>query len=369
MLEHWLSPLSDRLVNDCHALGEHTVFKHLIGYVDEMPPLPPDSVAIVGVGKGADHVRTELYQMAWHFGDMPFADIGDVRISNDDSLSQVLSELVDGGVLPLIIGGEDLRPLPQFLTHKGLGRLTNIVVVSERIPHSAANSHSKRGLSPIINQYAHHIFNLGFVAFQSHYCDPVLLGWLEERRYDSMRLGELKARPEEVEPIIRDADMLLFSLDALKQSEAPAVAEPSPSGLFSEEACRICRYAGMSDKLGSFNLFGYRPEKDGEGHTARLVAQMLWYFMDGFANRKGDYPKTVEGMTEYVVGMKGGGYPITFWKSNRSGRWWLQIPAKKGSDRKGMERHELVPCSYRDYQLASSEEIPDRLLQALRRNG
>src|SRR3546814_12147787 len=53
-----------------------------------------------------------------------------------------------------------------------------------------------------------------------------------------------------------------------------------------------------------------------------------------------------------------GGHEVVFYKSNRSGRWWMQIPYPEQHSRN--DRFHLVPCSYRDYQQASSGEMPDR---------
>ena len=54
--------------------------------------------------------------------------------------------------------------------------------------------------------------------------------------------------------------------------------------------------------------------------------------------------------------------PVVFVKSNQSGRWWMKMPAM--NEQPGAE---FIPCSYRDYHTASKDEIPDRLLQAIKR--
>lgn len=85
-----------------------------------------------------------------------------------------------------------------------------------------------------------------------------------------------------------------------------------PSGFILEEACQICRYAGMSDKLKAFGVFGFRSSMDRKTQTAQAVAQMIWYFLDGFHHRKGDFPASVEGLVEYVVDLKQLDYQLTF---------------------------------------------------------
>ena len=58
------------------------------------------------------------------------------------------------------------------------------------------------------------------------------------------------------------------------------------------------------------------------------VAQWIWYFTEGYYQRLGDFPISNKGLTEYVVDWKGEMEKLTFWKSPRSGRWWLQVPVK-----------------------------------------
>ena len=69
-------------------------------------------------------------------------------------------------------------------------------------------------------------------------------------------------------------------------------------------------------------------------------------------------------MKEYVVPIRDHA-PVTFWRSPRSDRWWLQYPAGEFA---GEERHRLLPCSAGDYrQAAERGEMPERLLRGFRR--
>ena len=121
----------------------------------------------------------------------------------------------------------------------------------------------------------------------------------------------------------------------------------------------------MSDKLRSFSVTGVDAEKKRKlPATAQALAQMVWYFTEGYYQRKNDYPATNKGLTEYVVDLKGRDGRLVFWKSNKSGRWWLQVPVKTG---RKYQRHRLIPCSYKDYSLATQDEVPDRLLNAFKR--
>jgi hypothetical protein len=49
---------------------------------------------------------------------------------------------------------------------------------------------------------------------------------------------------------------------------------------------------------------------------------------------------------------------LIFYKSNKSQRWWMEVPhPKKGHSR--YDRHHLIPCNQEDYTFALKNEIPD----------
>ena len=124
------------------------------------------------------------------------------------------------------------------------------------------------------------------------------------------------------------------------------------------------RYAGMSDKLCGIGFFGYDLQSGDQDQTAAVLAQLIWYFIEGVDNRKGDFPVSKKNLIEYIVQTREWNVPLVFWKSNKSGRWWMQIPEQK---RKLGKRHFLVPCSYENYVSCTNDEIPDRLIRILRR--
>ena len=240
-----------------------------------------------------------------------------------------------------------------------------MVAIDELIRLSVpAEDKSPDLFNEIVFQEKSKLFHLGIIGCQTHFTLPSTYRLMEELHFDYIRLGTARASLAEVEPIIRDADLLSFQMAALKQCEAPGQENPSPSGFNVEEACQLSRYAGMSEKVKSFGIFGYKASLDRKAQTANVLAQMIWYFLDGLNNRKGDFPVTTEGLTEYIVELKTLDFTVTFWKSQRSGRWWLQVPVKTA---KKHQRHRLIPCSYNDYKMASQDELPDRLVNAFKR--
>lgn len=152
--------------------------------------------------------------------------------------------------------------------------------------------------------------------------------------------------------------MISFDISAVRASEAIGNANATPNGLYGDEACQLARYAGMSDKCSSVGFYEFNPTFDPFGHTAMLVSQMIWCFVDGFYNRKQDtplYPKTA--YIIYRTPLENEEHELVFVKSKKSDRWWMQVPYF--GTKSVNERYYLVPCRYEDYQMAVNGEMPD----------
>ena len=126
----------------------------------------------------------------------------------------------------------------------------------------------------------------------------------------------------------------------------------------------MCRYAGFSDKLSLAGIVGLNPKNDPEHQTSHLIAQMIWYILDGFYHRLNEFPVSIKGLQAYLVDHKSNDVSLTFWKSKLSGRWWIQIPGVEFSEK---DRHALVPCLHNDYVMATNGELSDKLFMLLHR--
>ena len=91
----------------------------------------------------------------------------------------------------------------------------------------------------------------------------------------------------------------------------------------------------------------------------KLLSEILWYFIDGYQSRWGDFPVSSKaGYFKFNVELENANHSIVFYKSHKSDRWWMEVPypPQKGSK---YERHHLVPCNKEDYDHAMQNEIPD----------
>ncbi len=325
-------------------------------------------------GGAADAVRSRLYALKKHSQDNRVVDIGNLVLGNtlEDTyfaLGSVVTELVQKGMLPLIIGGSQDLTFGQYKAFENLEQVINITGIDARFDLGGPDEpmSSTTYLGRIVLKQPNYLFNFSNIGHQTYYVGQEQVQLMEKLFFDSYRLGQVQEDMREAEPIIRGADLVTVDMSAIRQSDAPAAFHPSPNGFFGNEACQVMHYAGMSDKLQSLGLYELDPGREDNGQTAGLAAQMIWYFIEGFSNRKQDLPasRIEKSFTVYRVPVSGNKQQITFLKSKKTERWWMELPT--GKIRNELIRHHFLPCSYRDYEQACNDEIPDRWWLALQK--
>ena len=381
---HFFTPVNaeDILMGQSTSESQFGSIFQIYKSTDDFPELEDVNMAIVGVcedrnapdnsgSKNApDAVRAFLYKLFGTGFTAKVADLGNIMPghSTEDTyfaLRSVVDHLVRKNIIPIILGGSQDLTYAQFLGYKDLEQTINMVSVDSVFdlgnPDEEIANHSYLG--KIILHQPNFLFNYSNMGYQTYLVDQNSLGMMTKLYFDFYRLGQIRDKIEIAEPIIRQADMMSFDITSIKHSDAPANPNASPNGFYSEEACQMLRYAGMNDRLSSLGIYEINPDFDESGKTAHLAAQMIWCFMDGYYNRKNDYPsRTNPDYTRFHVIMESEKHEINFYKSKKSDRWWMEIPYPSIKGAK-FERHTLIPCNYSDYELAVSGEIPDRWWQ------
>ncbi|WP_317897247.1 formimidoylglutamase [Aurantibacillus circumpalustris] len=383
-IAHFFTPVDPESILDFKALKE-LQFGNLFSIytdTDNFPELDNIDIAIIGVSEdrnsennagcsvAPDAVRAYLYKLYGGSFTIRVADLGNINPGHTTedtyfALRSTVDQLIRRNVVPIIIGGSQDLTYGQFLGYKDLEQTINVVAVDSvfDLGNPDEDITNTSYLGKIILHQPNFLFNYSNIGYQTYLVDQNSLQMMNRLYFDVYRLGQVRDKIEEAEPIIRQADMITFDITAIKHSDAPANPNASPNGFYAEEACQMMRYAGMNDKLSSLGLYEINPEFDISGKTVHLAAQMIWCFMDGFYNRKNDFPnRTSPEYTRFHVILQDEKYEINFYKSKKSDRWWMEIPYPPHKDLK-FERHTLIPCSYKDYELATNNEIPDRWWQ------
>lgn len=365
MLQSWLKKLDEDFISNIDS-GAWQFGSNIEIFTDEFPNLENKKIALIGLEKdSANIIRRELYKLSFPFKKLKIADLGNFRNTDENFISGCLKELIEGGITPIIFGGGTQTSTAQFFAHKQVQSAVSMLEVDEQIRYDAYQESRHLGpLNDIFKNKQTGLFHFSNIGYQSHFTETPILKYLDSKHFEYLRLGEVRSDIKKTEPLVRDADFMSFNLASLTSIFAPGQEYPTPNGLTAEDACQITRYAGFSDKLRSLSIYGFAPQNDLHGQTGQLLAQMIWYFVDGFFHRKDDFPASQKGMTQYVVSLNNSDSDLSFWKSNSSGRWWIQVPVKT---KKKQARHRLIPCSHADYESACREDLPERLMRAFRR--
>jgi arginase family enzyme len=380
-----MQPLDERFRNI--GTGKSALGNYITKYTDEekFPDLEGHHLALIGVGeergavknagcsKAPDFVREKFYELKAGDYANKILDLGNLRLGeslNDTyaAVSMVMVELLKEGIIPVIIGGSQDLTFAQYLSYQKLEETVNVVAVDSTFDLGSTDQpvNASTYLGKIVLHEPNFLFNFSNIGYQTYFVGHEQIELMQRLYFDAYRLGQVQSDLEEVEPIVRNADILSFDVSSIRQSDAPGNGNATPNGFYGEEACRIIRYAGMSDKLTSCGIYEINPDLDNHNQTSHLAAQMIWYLIEGFYNRKKDVPlKNKNGFVKYRVALAKEDQEIVFYKSSKSERWWMEVPYAVNKIR--YQRHHLIPCSYKDYETALQEEMPDRWWQALQK--
>lgn len=344
----------------------------------KMPSLKGMQIAIIGLTEArgnthlaaadtaANEIRKKLYRLKKGSGTYKIVDMGNMRNGPDleesyGRLREVCFHLIENNTLPVIIGGSHDMDLGLFRAYENMEKLITFLTVDAflDIEDEGKSQASDRHIHKIILHEPNYLFNFSLLGFQSYLIPQNAVEVLEKLYFEAYRLGQIRDNMQEIEPVIRQADVMSFDFNALKNSDFPGATQPQPFGLTGEEACQICWYAGMNEKLSAVGFFEYDPANDDENFkSAAVAATMIWYFIEGYHHRKLEQDFKSNDYIKYTVPMKSEPASISFFKSKFSEKWWMEVPYPEKEST--YQRNAVVPCSYKDYETALSGEIPDR---------
>ncbi|RQO30804.1 arginase [Taibaiella sp. KBW10] len=302
-------------------------------------------------------IRSAFYELYNWYPNIEIADLGNLVegasiADTKAALRIVLDTLYTAGKIVILLGGSQDLTLQQYEIFKQHQETVDAAVIDSLIDLEDEEACSDTSfLMEMLTSHPNYIRNYSHIGFQSYYTNPKMLETLDKLRFDFFRLGTVRADMDEMEPVLRSCSLLSIDINAIRRSDAPFNPKASPNGFFGDEMCQLMRYAGMSKNMRSLGIYGYNPEQDSEQQGAKLIAQMLWYFVDGYRLRslEADLSQTDQFLM-YNIHFTDNN--TVFLKSKLTGRWWMQMPDQS-----------YIPCSYNDYQHAVNNEIPERWMR------
>ncbi|MBS1737473.1 MAG: formimidoylglutamase [Bacteroidetes bacterium] len=371
-LHQFLLPVNKSELNDDKEYNDAQIGRFIAANEGQLPDLDGADIVIAGINEyrgeeklsatnSANAVRKQLYRLHhWH-KNISFADIGNIQCGakTEDSyfaVKMVVEEMINLNKQVIILGGSHDITLGQYAAYKNNNNLIEATVIDAAIDLvSDSQLRSENFLMEMLTGEPNFVRHYNHIGFQSFLVHPHILETMDKLRFDCFRVGTAREDIAEMEPVMRNSDMVSFDISAIKNSDSPA-SFYSPNGFTGEDACSLAQYAGMSSTLSSFGIYGYDASKDAHDLSAKQIAQMIWYFIDGRSRNKqeADINDTHQ-FNEFHTSFAD--VPTVFFQSKKTGRWWMQLPGKI-----------LMPCSVKDYYTASNNEIPERWLRAQERN-
>ena len=380
MVFDFLQPISTSVEEYISKLSNQTLGKKVVFHTQtDFPVLDNVAIAIITVNEfrggekdnddfSFDNFRKQFYSLFPGNWNASIVDLGTIEAgaSVEDTyfvVKSLVAELIKKRIIPVVIGGSQDLTYPMYRAYDNLDQMVNLVSVDNQFDFSKENKlDSESYLSKIIVEEPNNLFNFSNLGFQTYFNSQEEIDLIEKLYFEAYRLGEVSNNITVAEPVFRDADLVSVDMHSVQSSYSGNFDVFNPNGFTGKEICALSRYAGISDKVTSFGIFNFNPNRN----EVVLVGQMLWYFIEGFCFRSNEYPfGTKEHYIKYIVPIED--EELIFYKSNKTARWWIEIPFLTNVNNK-LKRNTLLPCTHEDYLAACEQEIPERWWKAQRRN-
>ncbi|GAB1857331.1 formimidoylglutamase [Flavobacteriaceae bacterium MHTCC 0001] len=383
---NFLSPVSDTVLAHNELLSTQVLGRKLRIHSHQtgMPDLDGVQIALLGVIENRndigyigetfnlDNVRQSFYALFPGSWSTTVADLGDINAgeSVEDTyfaLKETIGILIQKNIIPVLLGGSQDLTYANYRAYDSIMPMVNVVSIDCKfdLGDSAKPIKNNSYVGKIILDEPYNLFNYANIGYQTYFNAQEEIDLMERLYFESYRLGEVNKDITLVEPVLRDANIVSIDLKSIKSAEVSTKQKFSPNGLDGKEICAISRYAGISNKVSTFGIYEYKPSKDDE-QSAMLVAQIIWYFIEGVNCRvKDDDFSDEKNFTKFFTLVES--QEMVFYKSTKTGRWWVEIPFFEEINNK-LKRHTLLPCTHQDYLDACNNIVPERWFKAFQKN-
>ena len=376
----FLKPLDHEILQffkgfSSQQLGSKVVFHS----AEDFPDLDKIKIAVIGVLENRgnrneteevdlSHIRKELYGLFPGNWNASIADLGNILAGNSATdtyfaLKKVVSNLIKKKIIPIVIGGSQDLTYALYRGYDDLEQMVNLVSIDNKFDFGKEREavSATSYLTKIIIEEPNNLFNFSNVGFQTYFNSQEEIDLIDKLFFDAYRLGDVSNNIAIAEPVFRDADIVSIDMTSVKSSDSGNFTSFTPNGFNGKEICALSRYSGISDKVSLLGIFNHNNSKQ----ESVLIAQIIWYFIEGFHYRSFEYPfGSKENYIKYIIPLE---EELIFYKSNKTDRWWIEIPFISNGNNK-LKKSTLLPCSYDEYLAACNQEIPERWWKAQRKN-
>ncbi|WP_430968593.1 formimidoylglutamase [Spongiimicrobium sp. 2-473A-2-J] len=378
----FLVPVEDNVLAHCELLPPQALGKNIHKHTSKkgLPVLAGASIAIVGVHESRNafekklerldisQIRIQLYKLMLGNWNATIVDLGDIEEGEEVAdtyfvVKEIMAGLLEENIVPVLIGATQDITYPTYRAFDSIRDMVNLVAIDSRFDFGDADelisSHSY--MSKIITDKPNNLFNFSNIGYQSYFNAQEEIDLMERLFFDAYRLGEIVSNISLVEPVLRSAHLVSLDARAIRASEIGLSDAFSPNGFTGREICAIARYAGISDTVSLLGIY----ESENTVQSFQLIAQIIWYFIEGFNFRIKESPHTKkEDFNKFMVPTET--EELVFYKSNLTDRWWVEVPSILTSHTK-TSSPALLPCTEDDYLEACNQNIPERWFKAYKK--
>lgn len=369
----FLQPVEREIIEFINSLSvQHLGAKVSFHTEESFPNLDKTQIAVVGItenrGAGIDDekdlklFRKEFYKLYAGNWDCDIVDLGDIIQGNSLSdtyfaLNQVTLELLKKNIVLVVLGGSQDLTYPLYRAYDKLDKMVNLVSVDSKFDFG--NSHlpmtTDSYLAKIIMEEPNNLHNYSNIGYQTYFISQEEIDLMDKMFFDSYRLGEIGADITVAEPVLRDSDIVSVDLTSVQSAFTGNFSNFVPNGFTGKEICAISRYAGISDRTSVFGVFN----SSGLKSETVLMAQIVWYFIEGVTHRYNEYPiSDLTNYTKYIVSLEDD-EDLVFYKSEISQRWWMKVIFDANVKNK-LNNFTLLSCREKDYQEALKGNYPEK---------
>lgn len=380
MVFDFLEPVEDEVLESISQLSGQAIGKNILFHSKtDFPEVTKVQIAIVGVieNRGlSDDIPVDLtntrlafykcFPGNWH---LQLADLGNIQEGNTQedtffAVAKLVEELSKKNIITIVLGGSQDLTYALYRSFDNLDQTVNLVSIDSKFDFGKEEPAftNESYMSKIILNQPNNLFNFTNIGYQTYYIAQEELDLLEKLYFDAYRLGEVSSNLAIAEPALRDADLVSVDLHSIQSSYSASFSPFVPNGFDGKEICALLRYSGISDKVSVLGIFNGNSSLQ----QATLVAQMMWYFIEGCNFRIKEYPTVNKNLyLKYIVPVDN--EELVFYKSENTSRWWMEINLFNSPHNK-TKKTTLLPCTEDDYLKACDQEIPERYWKAQRKS-
>ena len=305
--------------------------------------------------------RTKLYSLYVGNWNNEIFDLGNLVNGNKLSdtnyaLERIIESFIKNQIFVITIGGSQSLTYNLYSSIKSFLTSVNLVTVDNKLDFTKNNNVEDSYLSKIILDDDNKLNQFSNIGFQKHLTSTKEIELVSKMKFESLSLGKVKANVDEAEPILRDSNLTSFDIRSVKSGDINN-AHQYPNGFTTYEFCSLSRFSGSGSKSKVVSFF----ENWDFSIMNSLLAEAVWYVIDGFNSRFEENPEdNNDNFVYYHIEVDS--YKFKFYKSLITGRWWVEFI----DDELISVEKDIISCTANDYYKCKNSIISERILIRLK---